>query len=116
MEQVKIAVYTALYGGKDELRAPLNYRETANIDYYLITDNRALTSFNYKLIYKEPVFDDIARNARYYKINGLEIFKDYDFVIWHDANFQIVANELVNIVEHAQNKGVTFFLHSVRNC
>lgn len=116
MKPVKIAVYSAVFGDKDEVRSPVNYQETDDIDYYLITDNPELIPFNYKLIYKEPIFDDITKNARYYKINGLKIFNDYDFVIWHDANLQMVANEMVNIVEHAKNSGVAFFQHSERNC
>ncbi|AFL81691.1 Protein of unknown function (DUF616) [Aequorivita sublithincola DSM 14238] len=113
---MKIAIYTSIFGDKDEIRSPLNYRKSAYIDYYLITDNRESIPLDYNIIYKEPIFDDITKNARYYKINGLEIFKNYDYVIWHDANLQIVDNEIMNILDYVWNKGIAFFQHPERNC
>ena len=113
---LRIAIYTAVFGGKDEVRDPIKYEENENIDYFLITDDLEIKSKCYNIIYKKPIYDDITKNARYYKIHGLEEFKNYDFVIWHDANLQIVHNKILKILKFAEYKGIAFFKHSERNC
>lgn len=113
---MKIAIYSAIFGDKDEIKKPLNYEKDDNIDYFLITDNENSNSYNYQIIFKKPIYDDITKNARFYKINGLEIFKSYDYVIWHDANIQMIHNKILNITKFAQFKGLAFFRHSERNC
>ena len=113
---MKIAVYTAIFGDKDELREPLNFSDTESVDYFVITDNTAFKSANYKVILKDPVFNDITKNARFYKVNGLDFFKEYDYVIWHDANLQIIDNEIVNILKFVQTTGIAFFKHPERSC
>ena len=37
---MKIAVYTAIFGDKDELRSPFNYESSYGIKYYLFTDKK----------------------------------------------------------------------------
>ncbi len=113
---MKIAIYTAIFGNKDIIKQPINYKQEEGVDYFLITDNKKSYSFNYQIIYKKPIYDDITKNARYYKIMGLDILKEYDFVIWHDANIQVMHNEILNIIKFAQNSGFAFFKHPERNC
>ncbi|GAA4267996.1 glycosyltransferase domain-containing protein [Hyunsoonleella aestuarii] len=112
----KIAIYTAVFGGKDQVREPLRYKEDDNIDYFLISDDQELKSDSYKIIYKKPIYDDITKNARYYKIIGLDEFKSYDFIIWHDANLQIAQDKILNVLKFVENKGIAFFKHSQRDC
>jgi hypothetical protein len=112
----KIAVYTAIFGDKDILKPPLNFSVNDNIDYYLITDNSKLEINNYQLVLKKPIYNDVTKNARFYKIYGLEIFKRYDFVIWHDANLQIIHNKILNSIDFVSNHGIAFFKHPSRNC
>lgn len=113
---LKIAIYTAVFGGKDEVREPIGYIEEEYIDYFLITDDQSLKSNCYKIIYKKPIYNDITKNARYYKIIGLDEFKSYDFIIWHDANLQIVQDKILNVLKFVENKGIAFFKHSQRDC
>jgi hypothetical protein len=113
---LKTAIYTAVFGDKDEVRDPINYVKDVNIDYFIITDDRDLRSNCYNIIHKEPLYDDITKNARYYKIIGVEEFDKYDFIIWHDANLQIVHEEIPNAIKIIENKGIAFFKHSERNC
>jgi hypothetical protein len=112
----KIAIYTAVFGGKDQVKEPQQVVEDANIDYFLISDDKKLESDYYKLIYKKPIYNDITKNARYYKIVGLEEFKNYDFVIWHDANLQVIHHEIIKAITHVENNPIAFFKHSDRNC
>lgn len=113
---MKIAIYTAIFGEKDEIKMPLYYDKDDNVDYFLITDNEKSNSFNYQIILKKPIYDDVTKNARFYKLKGLEIFKSYDYVIWHDANLQIVHNEILNTLNFSHNNGIAFFKHAERNC
>lgn len=113
---IKIAIYTAVFGGKDKIREPKGYKEDKHIDYYLISDNKELKSKSYKVIYKEPVYDDVTKNARYYKIIGLEEFENYDYVIWHDANLQILQKNILELISYVENCGIAFFKHPDRNC
>mgnify|MGYP000211890011 FL=1 len=45
-----IAIYTAVFGGKDEVREPINYVKQENIDYFIISDDKELKSNCYKII------------------------------------------------------------------
>ncbi len=112
----KIAIFTAIFGDKDEIREPLKYVSGNGIDYFLITDNKKLTSSVYSIIIKESTYDDITKNARYYKVKGLEIFKEYDYVLWHDANIQIIDDKIKNFISEIKNKEALFIRHSERNC
>lgn len=112
----KIAIYTAVFGGKDTPKPPLNFTNFNNVDYFLITDNINLKCENYTQIYKKPVFDDITKNARFYKILGLEIFEIYDFVIWHDANLRVIHTTILDTINYVKENEIAFFKHPIRNC
>ena len=113
---LKIAIFTAIFGGKDELKEPINFTSDVNVDYFLITDEPGIESKIYQIIYKKPIYNDLTKNARYYKIIGLDLFNEYDYVIWHDANIQINHNEIHNLISFATNTGFAFYSHSQRNC
>lgn len=113
---VKIAIYTAIFGDKDELKDPTNYSSENGIDYFLITDNKETQSLVYNIIVKKPTYDDITKNARYYKVNGLEIFNKYDYVIWHDANIQIIDDKIIKLIASIKNKEILLFKHPERKC
>ncbi|NIK92529.1 DUF616 domain-containing protein [Mangrovimonas sp. CR14] len=113
---LEVAIFTAIFGGKDCVKDPLNYVENEHIDYFLITDDQELRSNCYNIIHKKPIYDDITKNARYYKILGLEAFKNYDYVIWHDANMQINHEEVPNLLKFVSKNGLAFFDHPERDC
>lgn len=116
MVKMKIAVYTAIFGDKDVVREPIGVNDTSNVDYFLITDNPNLKSESYHIIIRPIRFDDITKNARYYKIIGLDLFNDYDYVIWHDANLQLYQDKIFEIIKKVENNGIAFFKHPQRNC
>lgn len=113
---MKIAIYTAIFGNKDLLKTPIFYQKSDTIDYYVITDNNELVCKGYQLVYKEAIFDDVTKNARFYKIKGLSVFEEYDYSIWHDANIQINHKYIPNIVNYAKYKNFAFFHHPDRAC
>ncbi|WP_053991860.1 glycosyltransferase domain-containing protein [Mangrovimonas sp. TPBH4] len=112
---MKIAVYTALYGDKDVLRAPLNAREDRSIDYFVFSDNPELEVAPYRLELRTPQFQDVAKNARYYKIMGDPILEPYDYVIWHDANIQLNETKIKDLISLSQPTFLTTFSHPNRD-
>lgn len=112
----KIAVYTAIFNNHDDLNPPINYEESDNIDYYCITDNENLNDDFYKVIYVEREYYDVTKNARYYKIYGVDPINDYDFSIWHDASLTVDHRMVTELAETAKDYSFSTFRHPDRYC
>ena len=112
---MKIAVYTANFGGKDELLPPLNYLDNKDVDFYLFTDTEQ-NVFPYTTIVKPQIFKDVSKNAFYYKHMGDEILKNYDILIWHDSNIQLIFDKLFNLIDLGENSFLTMYIHPDRDC
>lgn len=113
---MKIVVYTALYGDKDELRNPFEFSKDDNIDYVCFTDNKKIKSSSYKIIITKKKFRDITKNARFFKINGFRGIEKYDISIWHDANIEIKHNKIIKLASYVKNSDFATFKHPLRNC
>ncbi len=111
---MKIAVYTAIFGDKDDLKEPIDLSSNEGIDYYLITDNKELKSSSYKVVLKNAVYGDVTKNARFYKVNGIEEFHDYDYVIWHDGSLQMQHTLIQDLVGYAGQNFLATFQHPER--
>lgn len=112
---MKIAVYTALFGDRDVFLPPLNFVSDAGVDWFVFTDSPSLKVSPYKVIHKETVYEDLAKNARYFKILGDDLLKSYDLVLWHDANIQLDASKLKDLVSYANTSYLTTFKHPNRD-
>ena len=112
---MKIGVYTAIFGNKDQLKLPINYKKDSNIDYLLFTDNIDNAIFPYKVHKRAIVYDNITQNARYYKIMGDDVLSNYDLLIWHDANIQLYHTKIEYLVAKAENSFLTTFTHPDRD-
>ncbi|MDT0645315.1 DUF616 domain-containing protein [Zunongwangia sp. F260] len=113
---MKIAIYTAIFGNKDALREPSDISNGENIDFYVITDNNELKSNFYTVLYKPCTYSNVAKNSRLYKILGVKEFESYDYVIWHDANLQIIVDEVPRLVQSLRNNFLATFKHPLRRC
>ena len=113
---MKIAIYTAIFGGKDKLRSPIDHLENDNWDYFLFTDDREIRSDIYQIHLRHPIYNDVAKNARYFKILGDPILNNYDIVLWHDANIQLVHSEIDRLLQYAKNNFISTFTHPHRDC
>lgn len=82
--QNKKVIYTAIFGGKDDLHEPLFL--PAGFDFVCFTDNRDLHSKYWNIRVVEPLFSDPVRNARYYKIMAHKVLSEYNQSIWIDGN------------------------------
>ena len=110
-ETCRIAIYTCITGGYDELTEPM-YVER-NCDYFLITDNAFGEIDESESVYKKiNVLDVVPKQLtspkeqnRYCKSHGYEIFKDYDYSIYVDGNLQITGR-IVDFVELVGEKGL----------
>lgn len=94
LKQPRIAVYTCITGGYDELIVPEYISEEC--DYYLISEKDITGNTIYDWIslydvvpYKEL---DFTRQNRYCKINVHEIFPQYDYSIYVDGNIKIISD------------------------
>lgn len=110
---MKVLVYTAIFGDKDE--APMlvgKYNITDyQVDFLCITDNTKLTSPDYQIEFAKPVFSDITKNARYYKIIGPKNALNYDIVIWHDSSVMLDREKLTELIAYGETNAFSTFKH-----
>ncbi|NHE56245.1 glycosyltransferase domain-containing protein [Cyclobacterium plantarum] len=114
---MKIAVYTAIFGGKDYLLDPINFKKNVNykVDYFCFTDNLKLISNVYTIIYINPSINSTVKKSRFIKIKGSKELIEYDYVIWHDGNIQINADKIEVLIEDLGNNFLAVFRHPYRD-
>lgn len=88
----RIAVYTCIINGYDELKEPLIIEE--NCDYFLISDKEPSESkvfqwMDYKTVVPEEYKNPAVIN-RYCKMYAYKIFPDYRYSIYMDGKVQII--------------------------
>lgn len=114
----KIVVYTAIFGGKDDLNNPEFIPE--NCDFICFTDSD-FSSKIWKVKKVKPVLNDPVRNAKRYKILPHRLFPKYEYSIWIDGNITLRADVNNLIYECLENNSFAAFDHSQlpkdgRNC
>lgn len=82
----RIAIYTAIFGKKDDLLTPLVV--PANCDYICFTD-QPLHSNIWDVRYVPRPLSDPTRSARRYKILAHEYLPEYDLSMWIDGNVML---------------------------
>lgn len=114
----KILVYTVITGGFDQL-CSIKYPEK-NVDYYCFSDNKELTSFEWKIKYienKENVNSRLL--SKQYKLMGdSELEKKYDIVVYIDGNIQLECpiTKIINKFCDFNKNSIFFLPHTERNC
>jgi hypothetical protein len=86
---MKIAVYTSIFGGYDNLIDDQFQMEGA--DFICFTD-RDIESKTWKIVKSTPIYNDPNRNAKKYKILPHRYLKDYDWSIWIDGNIKVISD------------------------
>lgn len=86
---MKIAVYTSIFGGYDNLIEDQFQME--GVDYICFTDVD-IQSKTWKIIKSNPIYNDSNRNAKKYKILPHRYLKNYDWSIWIDGNIKVVSD------------------------
>jgi len=114
----RVIVYTAIFGGYDEVQEPTFYNR--NVDYVMFTD-RDIKSTIWNVIKVPAIYEDPTRNARKYKILPHRWFPNYKYSIWVDGNM-IVRGDVDDIITtYLEESDIAVFDHSQnkldpRNC
>ncbi len=116
-EKRRVAVYTAITGGYENLVKPLVI--DPDIDYFLFTDTPEKFEPDWATVIQMPyVSHKSVRTARYAKTHPHFWFPDYDYAIWMDANV-LPAASLHPMVQKLENTRyhAAFIQHPLRyNC
>lgn len=112
----RIALYTAAFGDYDRVYIPK--WSAPNIDYYYISDVKPSEIsdtqwIDAKRIIPKEISDPIKRN-RYVKMKPDQIFPQYEYSIYIDANIQVFADITSFICESVS--GISVFQHLRRDC
>lgn len=94
---MKIAVYTSIFGGYDELHE--NQYKMEGVDYLCYTDSD-IKSDTWEIIQSTPIYNDPNRNAKKYKILPHRYLSDYDYSVWIDGNILIVKDIRELVTQH----------------
>ena len=86
---MKIAVYTSIFGGYDDLVD--DQFQMDGVDYICFTD-RDINSETWKVVKSTPIYNDSNRNAKKYKILPHRYLKDYDWSVWIDGNIKVISD------------------------
>lgn len=86
---MKIAIYTSIFGGYDELYD--NQYPIEGVDYICFTDSN-IKSNTWKIIKSTPIYTDPNRNAKKYKILPHRYLPEYDYSIWIDGNLRVISD------------------------
>ena len=111
----RIAIYTSVFGGYDNLLEPLFIPD--NCDFFAITDLEISKDSKWKKIDILPEMknmNNIEKN-RYVKINPHKVFKNYDFSIYIDGNIQVVS-DLTEYINLLNEYGFATHMHHQRTC
>lgn len=118
-EDKKIAVYTCVTGGYDDIHAPLVFFD--NADYYLVTDDVEKYK-KYSNIYKIIKLDDEIIKLgntyanRYAKFHPFNFFKGYDYSIYIDGSVRVLSDIRPFVYKSDIKSGVAMHKHSGRKC
>jgi hypothetical protein len=108
----KFLVYTALFGGYDELMDPVEVDD--NIEYVCITDNENLRSNVWKFIIDDSDELSAAKNRRYKFLPNL-VFIEYDYSLYVDSNIKINRSPYPLMIE-MMDYDICIPSHVKRNC
>ena len=114
----RIAVYTCITGGYDQLQQPEIISD--EFDYFCILDGKEGKEGAFQLIdtgnvVPECVADNTRRN-RFCKIMGSHLFKNYDYSIYIDGNIRIVGEGLLKYISCMNEHGFMSHSHAFEDC
>ncbi|MDE6760101.1 MAG: DUF616 domain-containing protein [Lachnospiraceae bacterium] len=111
----KIVVYTANFGGYDDLQDPLYVDE--NIKYICFTDNKDFCSSVWDVRYIDTSEGEaLPLMVRYYKFFPYKLFPDYEVSVWVDSKYQIIGDLREYIKKYQKDQPMLCFPHFFRDC
>lgn len=107
-------IYTAITGGKDELRAPGHV--LPGVRYVCFTDDLSLRSDIWELRALERTDKDPTRVARRAKILPHRFLPGFDWSLWIDANFDVIGDLRPFLEANLPLAPFQAFQHAERDC
>lgn len=115
MERNRIVLYTAIFGGKDDIREPPGI--IPHCDCICFTDNPSLHSSIFDVRICHPLYDDPVRSAKIFKILSHKYLSDYEYAIWVDGSVIVKTQAIVEILyRYLHTNDIAFFAHPDRDC
>jgi hypothetical protein len=118
-QKPKVLVLTANIGNYDKMESPQFVSE--HCDYIAVSDNQKNVPEGWKYV-EYNSFSALPdhryidrRNAKICKILSTIFFQDYEYILWHDANKQLVSDPVLFIEKH-KDFDILIGTHSRRNC
>lgn len=106
-------VYTAIFGGKDELKEPTQIDK--NVDYVCFTDDSTIRSDAYRILLQKPQFESPILSAKVFKLLPHLYFPDYSHSLWIDASLTLTTGDIHAWVDsHLARNNFTVFLNTKR--
>ena len=106
----KVVIYTAIFGGYDELLEPEFIPE--GCDFVCFTDSTHFKSDVWDIRVVTPYYEQPVRNSRYYKTKPHIFFPDYEISLWIDGTI-VVKNDIHYLIEdHLSNSNMACFNHN----
>ncbi len=111
----KIVIYTAIFGGVDDLKNPATVDK--DCDYVCFTDDPSLKSSLFSLKVVPGLYADPVRSARLFKILPQIFLEKYTYSLWIDANM-VIKNSLTGylIEKYLDHYDLATFRHPYRDC
>jgi hypothetical protein len=109
----RIAVYTAIYGGYDSLRA---HPEAPGVDLVCFTDDPNLRSSNWRVVHSRPRYEHPRMSAKWFKMHPHEALPEYRRTVWIDGSVQVLSADFCEVVLGAVSAdGLSLFRHPIRD-
>lgn len=110
----RIAVYTAVYGGYDRIREPVE--QTIAADWICFTDTPfPSATWNVVVDLDDAEHPRVAVNRR--KHLPHRYLEGYDWTIWIDGNMAVTSKHFVaDAIDRSAGRGFTVFRHPDRDC
>jgi hypothetical protein len=110
----KIVIYTCITGGYDTPTDSFEHKDGYN--YFLFSDVPINTKSwkNFIITFNTNNLSSV-KKQRYIKTHPHDILKDYDVVVWIDANTSI-DDKLYKYIEENKDNIITFKKHPDRDC
>ncbi len=117
--QNKIAILTAVSGGRDKLSPPVIVH--SNADYFAFVDEPTEEQIGpWKQMKIFPFTNDERftnrRKAKPYKVMPEMFIPGYDFYFWTDATHDVIVNPQEIIDNHLKDSNLAVFVHNQRSC
>lgn len=114
----RIAVYTAEFGGYDEIQEPVIRPD--NIDYFIITDDilppeSCWKPINPSTCIPREYLGNPSLSNRWCKMHPHELFPGYRYSVYIDANF-LVVSDFTELINRMEDFPVAMFRHKNRDC